>query len=186
MIYDLRTYDLGIGKLPSYLRLFQTTGLEILSRYAVPVGYWFAETGPLNKICHLWAYETQAVRAQRRQALYEDADWLSDFLPFALPHLRRQSSRMLTLRKGSPDQRTHPRAGAEGAWLYEFADIVGDIPAVDAATVARFNAASGDLSHHLEIRAYADDVAFADRKPWTTEARVTSETYHPASFSVLR
>ncbi|MEM7545223.1 MAG: NIPSNAP family protein [Pseudomonadota bacterium] len=185
MIYELRSYDLGIGKLPGYLRLFETVGYDILCRYARPVGYWFTETGTLNRIHHMWAYDDRAERAKKRAALYADADWLKDFIPYALPHLARQTNAIYIAEAGDP--LAHGRAGAgDGKWLYEFAEIRGAAPPSDAATVVHLKPVSGDLSHRLAIRAFADEVAFADASPWPDTARVVSETCHPASFSYLR
>ncbi|MEO0360945.1 MAG: NIPSNAP family protein [Pseudomonadota bacterium] len=186
MIFELRVYDLGIGRLPGYLKLFEKVGYPILSRYARPVGYWFAETGALNRIAHMWAYEDRAERAERRAALYADPDWLSDFIPYALPHLERQTNAILGLERGAP--LGHPRAGAEeGRWLYEFADIRGEGPPdPDPDEVARFKAMSGDLSRRLAIRAFADEAAFAKAAPWPEAARAASETWLPVPFSALR
>ncbi|MEL7465399.1 MAG: NIPSNAP family protein [Pseudomonadota bacterium] len=185
MNYELRTYDLGIGKLPGYLRLFETVGYEILCRYATPVGYWFAETGTLNRIHHMWAYESRADRAERRAALYADADWLKDFIPYALPHLERQTNAIYVAEAGDP--LAYARAGAtEGRWLYEFAEFHGETPPPDADTVAHLKAVSGDLSRRLAIRAFADEAAFAGTAAWPVEARVASETWHPTPFSHLR
>lgn len=137
MIYELRTYDLGIGRLPGYLRLFETVGYDLLCRYAQPVGYWFAETGGLNRIHHMWAYASRAERAERRAALYADADWLRDFIPYALPHLERQTNVIYEAEEGDP--LAHARAGAtEGRWIYEFAHIRGEPQSPDADAVALF------------------------------------------------
>lgn len=185
MIYELRTYDLGIGKLPAYLRLFETVGHAILTRYATPVGYWFAETGPLNRIHHMWCYENRAARAKARAALYADADWLKDFLPYALPHLERQANVILERADGAPDPLAHPRAGADGApWLYEFIETEGGELDLDAATITILRALSGPLSRRIAIRAFPDETAFAEAPVQT--AKAIADTYHPAPFSALR
>lgn len=185
MIYELRTYDLGIGKLPGYLRLFETVGYEILSRYAQPVGYWFAETGVLNRIHHMWAYESRAQRAENRAALYADPAWLKDFIPYALPHLQRQTNVMLSLEDGDP--LTHHRAQAtDGKWIYEFAELSdGALPLGDDG-IALFRYASGDLKKRLMVRAFADETRLAADARWPDTATVRSDIYHPTPFSRLQ
>lgn len=189
MIYELRTYDLGVGKVPSYLKLFETVGYEILCRYATPVGFWFTETGTLNRVHHMWCYESRAQRAERRASLMRDAEWTGQFLPYALPHLARQTNVMLELAEGTPDK--HPRTCAEdAAWLYELSVVSSAEAALsDDATVGVFKATSGDLGQRFWFRAYKDEVDRAARHQVPDlgpGAQITSDTLHPAVFSALR
>ncbi len=189
MIYELRTYDLGIGKVPSYLKLFETVGYTILCRYATPVGFWFTETGVLNRVHHMWCYESRAQRAERRAALMRDAEWTGQFLPYALPHLARQTNVILELAEGAPGK--HPRTRAtDTAWLYDLTQVsAAEVALSDDATVGVFRATSGDLQQRFWLRAYQDEVDRAarytvpDLGPGT---RIISDTLHPAVFSALR
>jgi hypothetical protein len=96
MIYDVRTYDLRPGDAARYLDLFTHTGLGLITRHLPLVGYFQAETGSLNRLVHVWRYADLADRAHRRQALYQDPDWLRDFVPRALPLLLSQHSVLCT------------------------------------------------------------------------------------------
>ncbi len=57
MIYELRTYQLAVGRLPEYLEVARTMILPAVAEYGLrPLGFWFTEVGPLNEVVHLWAY----------------------------------------------------------------------------------------------------------------------------------
>jgi NIPSNAP len=51
---------------------------------------------------HIWAYESLDERTKRRAALYEDAEWLADFVPKAFPMLLSQESKLLIPAPFSP------------------------------------------------------------------------------------
>ena len=102
MIYEMRTYSVFPGRQKDYLDHFENVGLPIISRYAKLVGYWFTDIGELNQLIHIWAYESLDERARKRAALYEDKDWLNDFLPKAIPMLEKQESKILLPAAFSP------------------------------------------------------------------------------------
>lgn len=104
MYFEMRTYTIKIGKMNDYITLFQNIGLPIISKYAKLIGYWQAESGELNQIIHIWAYESLDDRIQKRQALYQDKEWLTAFIPEALPMLEKQESRILIPSSFSPIQ----------------------------------------------------------------------------------
>jgi len=81
MVYELRTYRLKTGTVPTYLRLVEDEGISIQkSHLGQLVGYFFSEIGPLNEIVHVWAYADLADRDRRRAALAADPRW-QNFLP---------------------------------------------------------------------------------------------------------
>ena len=55
--------------------------MPLITRHLPLVGYWLTEVGPLNRIEHLWAYESLADRAARRGRLMGDTEWTGGFLP---------------------------------------------------------------------------------------------------------
>lgn len=76
MIVEMRTYTLKIGKVNEYLALYRAEGLEAQSRHlGQPYGYYSTETGELNQLIHMWAYEDMSDRTTRRAALYDDPQW---------------------------------------------------------------------------------------------------------------
>ncbi|MRW84176.1 NIPSNAP family protein [Pseudoduganella sp. FT26W] len=104
MFYEMRTYTLQPGKLKEYLRHFEAEGLPVISRYATLVGYWHTEIGELNQLVSIWAYDSLDERSKRRAALYEDQDWLTNFVPKTVHLLLHQESKLLLATSFSPIQ----------------------------------------------------------------------------------
>lgn len=187
MIYEIRTYDIQIGKLPSYLALFERAGYPILQRYAEPVGYFYNETGTLNRIHHIWRYPDRATRAAKRAQLYKDADWLRDFLPYALAHLARQTNRIFSLEDGSPDPVLSENDSGRIFELTQIAapDALADLP--DTA-LAMFKPDTGRLDERLVLSGFANEeqrsAAFDPAALGGTP--VETDTLHPAAFSRLK
>lgn len=77
MIYEMRTYTTKPGALNAWLKAFEQDRLPILKRnLGQLVAAFTPETGELNQIIHIWAYEDYADREKRRAALWSDPDWL--------------------------------------------------------------------------------------------------------------
>jgi hypothetical protein len=76
VIVDHRTYRVRAGTTQAALDLYEQHGLAAQARHlGKPVAYMFAETGELNTLVHIWAYEDAADRAKRRAAMQADPDW---------------------------------------------------------------------------------------------------------------
>ncbi len=103
MIYELRTYQLHAGKAPEFLKIYQENGLTIISRYAKLIGCWTKESGVLNSVVFLWAYEDFAHRTQQRSKLGKDPQWQA-FVPSILPYLVHQESVFMLPAAFSPAQ----------------------------------------------------------------------------------
>lgn len=73
-IYELRSYRLQAGKVPEWLEYFKT-GLQARVKYSKPVGVWSSELGELNRVVHLWPYESLEHRARVRKAFMADPLW---------------------------------------------------------------------------------------------------------------
>ena len=102
MIVDHRTYTLFPGKVGPFLDVFEREGLPLYSHYCGKlIGYYVAESGTLNQLIHLWAYESVEDRERRRAELYGDPKW-ADFLATALPLVMSQESRLLKPTRFSP------------------------------------------------------------------------------------
>lgn len=102
MYYEMRTYTIKIGKLPEYLKLFEEVAMPIISKYSKLVGYWYTDIGELNQIVHIWEYESLDERRKRRAALYEDPEWVQNFLPIAGPMLEKQETKIMYAANFSP------------------------------------------------------------------------------------
>lgn len=95
MIIEERIYTLKIGKVAEYLKLYEQEGMAIQRPHLGGfLGYYFTETGTINTLVHLWAYEDVADRAQRRAKLQADPRW-KEFLPKIVPLMERQENRIL-------------------------------------------------------------------------------------------
>ncbi len=78
MIVEERTYTLKPGTLHIYYQDYDPVGLDIQKRILGNlIGYFATEIGELNKLVHLWGYDSLAERERRRGELAKDADWLA-------------------------------------------------------------------------------------------------------------
>jgi hypothetical protein len=76
VLVDHRTYRVRPGTLPAHLELYEKNGLAAQTRHiGQPVAYLFAESGDLNTIVHVWAYEDAADRTKKRAAMQADPEW---------------------------------------------------------------------------------------------------------------
>jgi hypothetical protein len=102
MIYEMRTYQLKVGCVPRYVKQFEEKGLPIVSRYCTLVGYWVVETGPLNRVVHIWAFRDLEDRREARERWWKDPEWIEGYLPLALPLVESQETSFMTAAAFSP------------------------------------------------------------------------------------
>ncbi|HEX2655476.1 MAG TPA: NIPSNAP family protein [Xanthobacteraceae bacterium] len=80
MLVDHRTYRIKPGGVPAYIENYEKYGLKPQTRHlGQPVAYLIAESGELNTIVHIWAYEDATDRQRRRAAMMADPEW-QDYL----------------------------------------------------------------------------------------------------------
>ena len=101
MIYEMRTYQVQPGRAAEFLRMYEAQGLPIISRYARLVGCWTKESGVLNSVVFLWAYDDLGHRTAQRARMGQDAEWTA-FVPNMLPYLVHQESVFLSPAAFSP------------------------------------------------------------------------------------
>lgn len=101
MIFELRTYDLKPAKAPVYLEYFRTCGVGLVTGHLPMLGYWMVDSGRLNRIEHLWAYESYAERDDCRAGLAKNADWTGEFVPRAFLDVVEQTNRFMSLDQAS-------------------------------------------------------------------------------------
>ncbi|WP_164736680.1 NIPSNAP family protein [Pararhodobacter zhoushanensis] len=175
MIFEWRSYDLSVGKALDYLALFSREGVQHATRHLPLGGYWLAESGPLNRIHHLWIYGSLAERDTCRAGLAGEAGWTQGFMPRGFPLIERQENRLMRLQRGSAalesvvGARRAPHAALEpgaalfapgfmtltfgaapdealAVWSVEHGDTPGALVALSRGTPA---APSGATAHHL-------------------------------------
>jgi hypothetical protein len=103
LIVEQRTYRLHTGKVPEYLRIYGEQGRAIqepiLGRM---VGCFTAnDTGELNRVVHLWAYDDLEDRARRRAQLAAEPAW-QQVVAQLQPLIRGQESTILSPAPWSP------------------------------------------------------------------------------------
>lgn len=102
MLYEERTYTLHPGKTGDYLSLFEREGLEIQTRFLGQLkGYFTTESGTLNQVVHIWAYENFEDRHDRRRQLWADPAWVA-YADQVLPLITKMENRFLLPTKFSP------------------------------------------------------------------------------------
>ncbi len=104
VLVDHRTYRLRPGTLQPALDLYEQHGFAAQTRHlGKPLAYLFAESGELNTIVHLWAYEDAADRAKRRAAMQADPEW-KDYLKRSAGagYLENQTTKLMLPAKFAP------------------------------------------------------------------------------------
>jgi hypothetical protein len=76
MIVEQRIYTLAPGALPAFLATYQEYGLPVHREiYQRLIGYFTTESGMLNQVVQLWAFEDHADRSERRARVQADPRW---------------------------------------------------------------------------------------------------------------
>ena len=102
MIVEQRIYKLHPGKVPEFLRLYETNGLEVHRRILGNlIGYFTTATGKLNQVVHLWGFESFDDRARRRAELVANPEWQACVVTLT-PLLIEQDSWLLSPTSFSP------------------------------------------------------------------------------------
>lgn len=102
MIVEERDYLLHPGKVPEFLKRYAEGGMAIQAPIlGNMVGYFFTEIGELNRVVHMWGYESFAERERRRAELAKVDAW-KDYLATVMPLIVRMESRILTPAPFSP------------------------------------------------------------------------------------
>ena len=76
MIVDLRIYKCKPNKMNEWVALYKEMAWPLQQKYLGRCLGWFTTVeGELNCVVHLWAYESQADREARRNAMQADPPW---------------------------------------------------------------------------------------------------------------
>lgn len=76
MLVDHRYYRVKPGTMNAHLDLYEKHGFVPQTRHlGQPLAYLFTESGEMNTLVHLWAYEDAADRSARRAAMQADPEW---------------------------------------------------------------------------------------------------------------
>lgn len=73
MIVEKRTFVMHSGMLKSYLDAYASgTFARLQEQLGHCVGFFVSDTGPIEQVTQMWAYENWQDREDRRKALYAD------------------------------------------------------------------------------------------------------------------
>jgi NIPSNAP len=106
MIVDLRIYKCKPNKMNEWVALYKDMAWPLQQKYLGRCLGWFTTVeGELNCVVHLWAYESQADREARRNAMQADPAWQAFLKRGAeLQLLDNQENRILRPTDFSPVQ----------------------------------------------------------------------------------
>lgn len=92
---ECRSYLLKVGTTDRYLGLYEAIGYPVQRDYlGEPIGFFVTEVGTLNKVMHMWGYDSLDARAERRSRLFADPRWL-EFLKQSWPLVESQTTEIL-------------------------------------------------------------------------------------------
>lgn len=95
MYFELRTYQVKVGAVQTYMGLYREIGYDVQRKYlGEPIGFFCTEVGEINKIIHIWKYDSLDERADMRARLFADPVWL-EFLEKSWPLVLSQKSELL-------------------------------------------------------------------------------------------
>lgn len=81
MIYDVRTYDLTPWSVPEFERRFGEAlpEREKISRVGA---FWHTDVGPVNRVIHVWPYESFEHMRECRKKAHATGKWPADLVEF--------------------------------------------------------------------------------------------------------
>ncbi|KAE8632778.1 hypothetical protein XENTR_v10001671 [Xenopus tropicalis] len=94
--YEFRTYTVKPAMMSDFMKL-TSENIHMRTAHSELVGYWTLEFGGLNKVFHIWKYDSFAQRAAVRAKLAQDRDWLDKYLLKMLPMLDKQDNEVTYL-----------------------------------------------------------------------------------------
>jgi hypothetical protein len=73
MIVDLRIYTCKPNRMAEFVKIYEEMAWPLQQKYLGRcLGWYTTVEGPLNKVVHMWGYDSQADRETRRNAMAAD------------------------------------------------------------------------------------------------------------------
>ncbi|XP_044061680.1 protein NipSnap homolog 3A isoform X2 [Siniperca chuatsi] len=94
--YEFRTYCIRPDQNAAFLKL-TAEKIHLRTAHSELIGYWSVEYGGLNKVFHIWKYDSFSQRAAVRAALAQDPSWISEYISKAIPMLTSQDNEVTYL-----------------------------------------------------------------------------------------
>jgi hypothetical protein len=77
MIYELREYDVGSGKMGALHARFTDLVLGLFKKYNMQViGFWTYDVGPSNKLIYMLGFESHAAREKAWNGMGSDPEFI--------------------------------------------------------------------------------------------------------------
>ena len=94
-IYELRTYNVTVGKMAEVVSLYKNEGWPALAKHPQKlVGYFTGDIGALNQLIHVWKFEDDADRRAFWAKVFSDADFMA-FAGKLRPLLQSQENKLM-------------------------------------------------------------------------------------------
>lgn len=94
-IYELRTYDIYVGKIGEAVALYRDEGWPALEKHSSKlVGYFTGDIGAMNQIVHLWKFDDDADRRAHWAAVFGDDEFMA-FAGKLRPLVQKQQNKLL-------------------------------------------------------------------------------------------
>ena len=94
-IYELRTYNVTVGKMAEVVSLYKNEGWPALAKHPQKlVGYFTGDIGALNQLIHVWKFEDDADRRAFWAKVFTDADFMA-FAGKLRPLLQSQENKLM-------------------------------------------------------------------------------------------
>lgn len=97
MIIEMRSYDVLPGTVKTVEERF-ADGLPHRTEYSKLAAFWHTEVGPLNRVIHVWPYESLDERARIRKEANDQVHWPPKISEF----VTTQESKILNVAPYSP------------------------------------------------------------------------------------
>ncbi|XP_069820410.1 protein NipSnap homolog 3A [Dendropsophus ebraccatus] len=94
--YEFRTYDIKPSKMSEFMQLAKEH-FHLRTAHSELIGFWTYEFGGMNKVFHIWKYDSFAHRVAVRAKLAQDKLWQENFLAKALPMMDKQDNEIAYL-----------------------------------------------------------------------------------------
>ena len=76
MIVDLRIYTCKPNRMGDFVKIYQELAWPFQQKYLGRcLGWYTTVEGELNRVVHMWGYDSQADREARRKAMAADPAW---------------------------------------------------------------------------------------------------------------
>ena len=95
-VYEMRTYNVQVGKMPEAIGHYQKLGWPALEKHAKGklVGYFISDTGALHQLVHLWKFEDDNDRRAFWKRLFADEEFMKFAVNFR-PLVQNQNVQLL-------------------------------------------------------------------------------------------